>query len=252
MKTTVIVLLLLGPMHLLAWGPTGHRAIGVVAHEHLSAKARKKVLSILEGQSLAMAGTWMDEVRADRKYSHWADWHWVTIPDGKTYEETEKNPRGDIIQTLERVILELKGGKLTLEEQRERLKILVHLVGDIHQPLHVGTGDDQGGNEKKVKWFNKRTNLHRVWDSEMIEHSLLSYTELAQSLARPSKQERAQWQQASVREWAMESYGLRAAVYATGDDSLGYGYSYTHWDTVRLRLLQAGIRLAAVLNDLYG
>ena len=61
MKTTVIVLLLLGPMHLLAWGPTGHRAIGVVAHEHLSAKARKKVLSILEGQSLAMAGTWMDE-----------------------------------------------------------------------------------------------------------------------------------------------------------------------------------------------
>ncbi len=252
MKTIIIGLFVIGPIYGLAWGPTGHRAIGKVANEYLSSKARKKVSSIMGGQSLAMASTWMDEIRSDRKYDHWADWHWVTIPDGKTYEETEKSAHGDIIQTLERVILELKSGKLTTEEQRERIKILVHLVGDIHQPLHVGTGEDKGGNDIAVKWFGRKSNLHRVWDSEMIEHSLLSYTELAESLVRPSRQERLVWQQASVREWAMEGIRLRAAVYAIGDGSLGYGYSYAHWDAVRLRLMQAGIRLAGVLNEIYG
>lgn len=252
MKVFVIGLFLIGPIYVLAWGPTGHRAIGEVANEYLSLRAKKKLLSIMDGQSLAMASTWMDEVRADRKYDHWADWHWVTIPDGRTYEETEKNAKGDIIQTLERVILELKSGQLNVEAQRERIKILVHLVGDIHQPLHVGTGNDKGGNEVAVKWFGGRSNLHRVWDSDMIEHSLLSYTELAQSLPRPARQDRAVWQQASVREWAMESYKLRTDVYAIGDGSLGYGYSYKHWSTVSRRLLQAGVRLAGVLNEIYG
>lgn len=235
-----------------AWGQTGHRAIGWVAENHLTSKAKKKLNDLLEGASLAMVGTWMDEVRSDKKYNYMSDWHWVTIPDGKTYAETEKNSHGDIVETIDRIMKELTSGRLSHDEEKERIKILVHLVGDIHQPLHVGTGKDKGGNDTKVKWFGNVSNLHRVWDSEMIDDTRLSYTELAQSLGRPSKGTLAKLQKASVNTWVRESMDLRTQVYALGDGNLSYEYSYHNMDTIRKRLLEAGVRLAGLLNQIYG
>ena len=116
----------------------------------------------------------------------------------------------------------------------------------------MGTGTDKGGNEVKVKWFGQTSNLHGVWDSGMIDRSRLSYTELAQSLGRPPKSNILLWQQTNVWGWATESMKLRGQVYAIGDGKLGYEYSYQHWDTVKLRLLQAGVRLAGILNEIYG
>src|SRR5688572_24091251 len=83
-----------------AWGPTGHRVTGWIADKHINKKARKDLERILGGQSLAIASTWMDEIRSDSTYDYTSDWHWVTIPNGATYTATEKNPKGDIIQTL--------------------------------------------------------------------------------------------------------------------------------------------------------
>jgi hypothetical protein len=180
------------------------------------------------------------------------DWHWVTVPFGQTYEQSVKNPKGDIIGTIERIIAELKSKKLSPEKERENLRILVHLIGDIHQPLHVGGKNDRGGNDVKVNWFRNESNLHRVWDSEMIDDTKLSYTELAESLDIPSEAEMKMWQKASVREWGRESQSYEKEVYDVGNGKLGYRYSYLHWHIVRLRLLQAGIRLAGVLNEIYG
>ncbi len=234
------------------WGPTGHRVTGWIADQYLTKKARKAVDRILDCESLAMASNWMDEVKSDRAYDHMSDWHWVTIPLGSTYDQTTKNPNGDIIQTLERVIGELKAGTLTDAEQAERIRILIHLVGDIHQPLHVGGRDDKGGNDVKVRWFGSSSNLHRVWDSEMIDGTRLSYTELAQSLARPSKAELQAWQSATVLEWAKESQSFEEQVYDTGGGRLGYEYTYKYFPIVEQRLLQAGVRLAGILNEIYG
>ena len=169
-----------------AWGPTGHRATGLVAEKYLNKKAKKELLRILGGQSLAMASTWMDEVRSDSTYDYMSDWHWVTIQDGQTYDQSEKNPNGDVMQTIERIIASLKSKKLSAKEEVEYLKILIHLVGDIHQPLHVGGGNDRGGNDVKVMWFRTDSNLHRVWDSDMIDDTHLSYTELGESLNKPT------------------------------------------------------------------
>lgn len=235
-----------------AWGPTGHRVTGHIAEKYLTKKAKKAVRQILGGQSLAMVSTWMDEVRSDSTYDYMADWHWVTIPDGQTYEQAEKNPKGDVIMTLERIITELKSKKLTPREEAERIKILVHLVGDIHQPLHVGRGDDRGGNDIRVMWFRTDSNLHRVWDSDMIDDTRLSYTELAESLLLPSDSLRKAWQRATVRDWAYESMSYRKQVYDTGNNRLGYTYSYKYFHIVRERLLQAGVRLAGILNEIYG
>lgn len=233
------------------WGATGHRTTGYIADKYLSKKAKKAIERILAGQSLAMASTWMDEVRSDSAYRHMDDWHWVTIPDDLTYEQTEKNPNGDIIMTLERVISELKSKKLSPREEAERIKILIHLVGDIHQPLHVGR-PDRGGNDVKVNWFRTESNLHRVWDSDMIDDTKLSYTELAESLDKPSVAQIQSWQKHTVRDWARESVSYRPQVYDYGNGRLGYQYSYKYFWIVRERLLQAGVRLAGILNEIYG
>jgi hypothetical protein len=252
-KKRIITLLL---VHIsvvsMAWGPTGHRAVGLVAEKYLNKKASKVLRRVLNGQSIAMAGTWMDEIRADSTYDYTADWHWVTVPPGKTYDQSEKNPNGDIIQTIERLTAALKSRQLTGLQETEALKMLIHLVGDIHQPLHVGTGDDRGGNDIQVKWFRDDSNLHRVWDSDMIDHTRLSYSELAQSLETPDETRIKSWQAATVRDWANESMSYRNAVYNYGDGRLGYTYTYHNFEIVRSRLLQAGIRLASVLNEIYG
>lgn len=235
-----------------AWGPTGHRVTGWIAEKYLSKKARTNVSRILHGQSLAMASTWMDEIRSDSAFDYMEDWHWVTIPDGLSYTESRKNPKGDIIATLERVIGELKNKRLPLTTQREYLKILIHLVGDIHQPLHVGANDDRGGNNIKVMWFREQSNLHRVWDSDMIDHSRLSYTELAASIETPPAEMIRTWQRTGIADWAGESQSHARQVYEYGDGRLGYRYAYKNFPLVRQRLLQAGVRLAGILNVLYG
>lgn len=233
------------------WGATGHRAMGRVAEQHMSAKAKKKLKEILNGQSLAMASTWMDEVRSDSTYNYMNDWHWVTIETGETYEQSKKNPNGDALMTLERVIAELRAGKLDRKKEMEAVKILIHLVGDIHQPLHVGCCKDEGANKVTVRWFRAESNLHRVWDSDMINDTQLSYTEFAESLGAPDKATIRQWQKATVRDWAYESMAVRDQVYATGGNTLGYKYGYKNLPLVRERVLKAGVRLAGVLNNIY-
>lgn len=249
---TILTLTLLTTTYSYSWGPTGHRAVGKIAEQHLNKKAQKALQQILGQESLAMASTWMDEIRSDSTYDYMVDWHWVTILDGQTYDQSVKNPKGDVIQTLERIIKELKAHNLSAKDEREHIKILVHLVGDIHQPMHVGGKEDRGGNDVKVSWFRSDSNLHRVWDSDMIDDTKLSYTELAESLYKPDATQIATLQKASVRDWANESMTYRKQIYDIGTAKLSYFYSYKNFHIVRDRLMQAGIRLAGVLNEIYG
>lgn len=252
MKYLFVYVMCALPLFAAGWGQTGHRTVGLVADQHLSAKAKKAIARILEGQSLAQVSTWMDEVRSDSTYNFMTDWHWVTVETGKTYAQSPKNPNGDVIETIQRVVSELKKHTLDKKKEAEYLKILAHLVGDIHMPLHVGCCDDQGGNKVKVKWFRTDSNLHRVWDQDMIDDTHLSFTELAGFLGEPSVTNIAAWQKNSVLDWASESMALRQRVYAIGDGNLGYKYSYVNFPTVKQRLQQAGIRLAGILNQIYG
>lgn len=236
----------------LAWGQTGHRVVGEVAQHHLNKKALKKVENILGGESLAMASTWMDEIRSDPKYNYTHDWHWVAIPDATPYSKTKKNPKGDVISEINSIIKELKTHQLSAEKEKTDLKFLIHLVGDIHQPLHVGNGKDKGGNDIKVKWFWKNANLHRIWDSGMIDEKKLSYTELAKAIDNYGNKQIYLWQNSTLIDWANESVSLRKKVYDFGNSkNLNYKYLYHHWSLVCLRLEQAGIRLAGILNDIY-
>jgi len=241
------------PLSVFAWGATGHRVVGAIAADHLSKKAGKAVQEILGDESMAIAATWMDEDRSNPADRYMSDWHWVTIPDGGSYATAEKNPKGDAIETIGRMEQLLKSDTVAPERRAMYLRILIHLVGDIHQPLHVGKGDDKGGNDFQVRWFKKGSNLHRIWDSEMIDQYGLSYSELAASLDHATPAQIAAWQQGDAASWAQEDLALRPAIYAVqqGDD-LGYEYQFLNWPTVQQQLLKAGIRLAGVLNALFG
>ena len=221
--------------------------------QHLGKKAKKAVYRILGTESLAIASTWMDDVRSDHAWDHTRDWHWVTIPDGGTYASAERNPKGDVVEAIGRMQALLRSDTVPAERKREHLRMLIHMVGDMHQPLHVGRGDDKGGNDLQVQWMKKGSNLHRVWDSEMIELEGLSYTELAASLDHPTREQVKAWQEGTVAQWAEENIPLRPDIYAVEPgDNLGYEYKYRNWATVRQQLLKGGIRLAALLNAIYG
>jgi hypothetical protein len=247
-----LVLICVFSLNSFGWGATGHRAMGWVAQQHLNAKAKKKLAALLGQESIAIASTWMDDVRSDSTYDYMTDWHWVTIETGQTYDQSVKNKNGDIIMTLERIVAELKSKKLDRKKEIEAIKILIHLVGDLHQPLHVGCCDDQGGNKVRLKWFREDSNLHRVWDSDMIDGTKLSYSELGESLGKPNKTTVKKWQSTKVRDWADESMSARKQVYNIGKGNLSYEYAYENMPLVKERLLLAGVRLAGLLNEIYG
>ncbi len=234
------------------WGATGHRAAGLIAERYLTNKAKKRIQQILNGESVAMVSTWMDEIQSDSTYKYTTDWHWTTIPNGGRYEDVENNLDGKVVMMIEKFTQDLKTGKLTPKQEQEYLKMLIHMVEDMHQPLHVGIPGDRGGNNIKVKWFRNDSNLHRVWDSEMINDTRLSYTELAESLGTPTKETIKKWQSTGVRDWALESMSYRPQVYDIGNGNLGYQYSYKYFSIAKTRMLQAGIRLAGLLNEIYG
>src|SRR5690606_29047674 len=249
----LLIMALLIAYNGLCWGTNGHRAVGQIAEQNLNKKARKQIDNLLEGNSLAEVSDWMDDIKSDDRYNHTHDWHWVTIPDNTPYAATKLNPNGDLLAKILELTATLKAGNLNRQEEVMYLKFLIHLVGDIHQPLHVGFGDDAGGNKVQVTWFGKPSNLHKVWDTEMIDRKKLSFTELVDFIDSPDKNMLEKWQNSSVEDWAKESMALRPQVYTLPDENkLGYEYLYLNFETVKLRISQAGIRLAGILNDIYG
>lgn len=252
-RFTLTLLGLLFLFQAMPWGKTGHRVVGLIAERHLSKKAKKNIDKVLRNESLAEVSNYMDFIRSDNQYDHMSPWHYATIPNGQTYEEAGIPEEGDVIQVINRLTRELKVKKFTDGDEAFALKLLVHLIGDIHQPLHVGTGEDKGGNDVRVDYFWKPSNLHRVWDSGIIDGQQLSYTEYVAWIDCVPKAKITEWQNSSVLDWAYESMTYREQVYELPENKkIDYQYDFKNLELVNLRLLQAGIRLAGVLNEIYG
>jgi hypothetical protein len=243
--------LALPPAAALAWGPTGHRVVGRIAERHLSAATARGVAAILGSESLVGAATWPDEIRSDPAWDRAKPWHFISLDDNETYETAPKSPGGDVVEAIGRFTHVLQDPMAEAGKKAEALRFLVHFVGDVHQPLHVGRRADVGGNAIEVAWFNESTNLHAVWDEKIIESEKLSFSELAELIDHPTQTEIKAWQAADVLDWVRESMAVRPRVYEIGDKKLGYLYAYQNGPLVRRRLLQAGVRLAGVLNSLF-
>ena len=194
------------------WGKTGHRAIGEIAENYLSKKAKRKITALLNGQSLAMVANFGDDIKSDKRYNKFYTWHYVNKPFGVAYKDAKKNKRGDLLTGIQQCIKIISSKESSKADQIFYLKLLVHFVGDLHQPMHVGRAEDKGGNSIKVKWFYSKTNLHSVWDSKMIDHYQMSYTELTQNANQISKDQVQYLQQGTVEDWVNETGKLAEKV----------------------------------------
>ena len=237
----------------IVWSKTGHRTTGEVAEKYLTRKARKAIDKLLDGQSLALASTFADEIKADRSFSKFSAWHYVNYPADKKYTDVEPSEYGDVVMGIQRCVAIVKDKTSSREDKVFYLKMLIHLVGDLHQPMHVGRLEDKGGNDIQIQWFGQGTNLHRLWDKNMIVDYGMSYTELAANLPKISKKERLKMMSGTVYDWVEESQDLANELYTsvTVGEKVGYQYSYKYWGTVQLQLQKGGVRLAKVLNDLF-
>jgi hypothetical protein len=236
------------------WGQTAHRVTGELAEQYLTDEARIAIQKILPDESLAEASTWADEMRSDPRV-FWqktaSPWHYVTVPSGKTYGEIGAPKQGDAVSAL-------AGFRETLLDQNARrvdkqraLRFIVHLVGDLHQPLHSGNGTDRGGNDLKVTFMGKSSNLHRVWDSDLVNHQKLSYSEWVFWLnAKITESDVDSWSVTNPQVWIAESVEIRDIIYPA-TRSVSWDYIYNNMPIVRKRLRQAGIRLAAYLNEIF-
>ncbi|MGB2758378.1 MAG: S1/P1 nuclease, partial [Maribacter stanieri] len=256
MKISIILLFLVTNFAFandMYWSKTGHRVVGEVAEQHLTKKAKRAISELLEGESLAAVANFGDEIKSDRAYRKFSAWHYVNIPFGKTYAEIEKNEYGDLVQGVNTCLEIIKDKNSSKEDKAFYLKFLVHLIGDLHQPMHVGREEDKGGNDIQLQWFGSGTNLHRVWDSNLINENGMSFTELASEYPKMSKQQIKFLQDGSLLDWVEESHLLAEKLYASVEpgEKLSYRYSYDWWDTAANQLQKGGVRLAAVLNEAF-
>ena len=257
------------PSPALAWGKTGHRVVAAIADTQLSGLARAHVREILGGaESLDEAANWPDEMRS-APGAFWqktaTPWHYVTL-NGITYDHAP--PEGDALQALNHFRAVLQDPKASIADKQTALRFVVHIVGDLHQPLHAGKCCDKGGNDVKVIFFGKPTNLHAVWDSALPDDEQLSFTELAAKLERHiTNQDVLDWWDINPRDWISESAEIRDTVYPTAADmpkppkgkkpkkgavpDLSYNYVYRFTPLMERRLQQGGVRLAAYLNEIF-
>ena len=249
-RTTLAILLILAPAPAFAWGKTGHRVTGAIAARHIGKSTARRIRAILGPETLAEASTWPDFMRAspDPFWRAAGAWHSVLAPDGAHAGAPEQ---GDAVTALAAFSATVRDPRAPLAERQRALRFIVHIVGDLHQPLHACAADDHCGGDVAVRFFGQPTNLHMLWDEGLIDRQFLSYSEWTDWLdARITPQQARDWRRPDPRTWIAESAALRPSIYPAGTE-LGKDYDFRFKAVVEQRLAMAGIRIAAYLDALF-
>jgi hypothetical protein len=256
-KIIVVAFMLYLPVTASAWSMLGHRIVGQIAENHLSNKARKGVRSILGDESLAMASNWGDFIKSDPAYDYLYNWHFVNLPGGLNkqgvFDFLDKDTAASVYSKIPAMVDVLKNKASSKDEKVFAMRMLIHLVGDLNQPMHTARKEDLGGNKVYVTWFGEKSNLHRVWDDELIDYQRLSYTEYVDAIDHPTKAQLTNWKGNSLKDFVYGSYEVCNDIYMNTkpEAKLGYKYNFDYVATLNLQLLKGGICLANILNDLY-
>ncbi|MEH6536176.1 MAG: S1/P1 nuclease [Psychroserpens sp.] len=234
------------------WGKTGHRIVGAIADDYLKNSTKRKLEKLLNHKSLALVSTFADEIKSDKRYNKFKTWHYLNMPLDATYETSNKNPEGDLVTGIAYCKRMITDKTASNDDKVFYLKLLIHLIGDLHQPFHIGQKEDRGGNDFKVQWNYKDSNMHRVWDTQMIESYGMSFSELAANADYLSKAQIKAIKKGTELDWIAETHQITKMAYASAekDENLRSRYSYKYLNIARSQMQKAGIRLAKVLNDI--
>jgi hypothetical protein len=259
----------------LAWGPTGHRIVGEIAERHLTPQAAQAVHKILNGHRLPDVANWADDIKSDDSFTEVSPYHYADVSSSyRSYQEAPKDPHGDVVIAINAIVEFLRTGNsgafahapaLGKMDREQALKLLAHFVGDAHQPLHGGDPADKGGNSVHVHFMDVKndTNLHAVWDDGIINHTMLSFSEYARQIDHGTAAEVQSWSHSQPADWINEDMAVRSQLYVypdrqphaePGQDTVplvSYDYIYKNRDLMEKRLLQGGVRLAAILNSIF-
>lgn len=241
---------LLAATDVAAWGPQGHHIAGTLTWQLLSEDARAEVRGLLGEQTLAEASNWADRMR-DNPSPFWqrqaGPYHYVTVPPGKTYDEVGAPGKGDAVTALAEFRAILTDPASPRVQKQLALRFSLHIIQDLHQPMHVGNGRDRGGNRVRLTLYGKSTNLHRVWDSAILARAGLGDAEWVERLASLDSAHVEHWRVAGWRVWIEESAALRDRVYPAGN-SIGGDYLDSWLPAVQGRLQASAVRGAAWLE----
>ena len=254
----VLGLVLCIPFSGMAWGALGHRIVGQIADTYLTKQTKKEIYKILGTESIAITSTWPDFIKSDPAFSYLNTWHYINLKAGLSEADLNAylaiDTVTDAYTKINWLVAKLKNKELEQQNKVLYLRLLIHFVADIHQPMHVGRYDDLGGNKIKINWFNDPSNLHQIWDSRLIDFQQYSYTEYAEVINHTSKTQRKEWQAEPVSDWIWQSYQLAEKIYADvkPEDKLSYQYNFNYVNILNRQLLKGGVHLAGLLNDIFG
>lgn len=241
------------PRPVVAWGEKGHAVVGVLAMEQLDDASRGALSGILESMAperIASACYWPDRIRD----AGMADWsvplHYVSVdPDAGDYQRARDCPDG---QCLPEAILHYAGvladTSLDMRERREAFNFLCHFTGDLHQPLHVGFADDEGGNLVTVRYQGGDMKLHWFWDGGLIDTRVDDWQQLADLLRARRNLAEPAWSPAQVTAWANESHAFTRHSAYPQQREIDAGFEAHAWQVVLHQLDMAATRLAGLLE----
>ncbi|MFG6385056.1 MAG: S1/P1 nuclease [Muribaculaceae bacterium] len=253
-KVILTIVCALGFLNASAWSQKGHDVTAYIAEKHLTPATKAAVDSILEGKSMVYWANWLDNASHQSEMAYTKTWHYKNIDANVDYDQSPLNEKGDVIRAIESQVKILSDASTTPEQAALAMKILVHCMGDMHQPMHMGHLSDLGGNKTKVKFFNRDTNLHSIWDSSLVESGhKWSYTEWQDQIDRATAEEEAQILSGTVNDWGKETYEIagRCYKYFRPGSNVMYDQVAAWTPVIEQQLLRGGLRLAHVLNNIY-
>lgn len=233
-----------------AWGRKGHHIIVELAFARLNTNTREEVLKYLGGLSIQAASTWMDDIRNVPVYKNLETAHYINIPDPNKIFVL---PPNDVKRELNKTLGDLRNKK-NLNDSLIKLSILklIHLIGDVHQPLHTGYEVDRGGNDELVYFENKKSNLHRVWDTQLIDKLSIDNSIVDKHIASLSNKQRRNYTEIDVDLWIKESQSYLGQLYAIENKIIDDPYAVSARPIIEIQLARAALRLQRVLEVFFG
>lgn len=239
-----------------AWGATGHRVVAQVAYDNLTCLARHRVDKVLGKRGIIYGATWADNIKSDTIYPTSYDWHFQDFNPGMSDSAVVATLTdypvvgGNLFRATDSLVAVLRQDPNDVDA----LRFVVHLLGDRFCPMHTAHLDDLGGNKVRLTWFKQPTNLHWVWDEGIINTVGYSYTEYAQYLEDRLSSQKKAIRRMTWEELLLHNYHFTEEVYTYQDEWKGNAYVYVYHfaPVMEWQLYAAGIRLAMLLNEIYG
>lgn len=253
--TTLIITCLCIPALSFAWGQKGHDTVAYIAQQHLTDTSKAAIDSLLDGYSITYWANWLDNASHTPEYEYTKTWHYKNIDKGQLYEKAPNIKEGNIVDAIYSQVAVLEDSTSSKSERALALKMLIHFLGDIHQPLHMGHASDKGGNYWKVKWFKGSSNLHTVWDTNLVDAAhAWSHTEWQREIDRLSPEDVAEIvMDGNPDTWGKETYLICSEIYdCTPEDTIiSYDYIADWTPVIEKQFLRGGLRLADLLNSIF-